>query len=150
MSYNKDDVKEKIELDDIYNLLDYFDAEPQMFNDYIIARTICHGGDSHKLYYYENTQLFKCFTGSCGTFDVFELVQKVQQIDDLNQAIYFIVNFFNLQSQLSDDLDFDIEDYKILTANKRLLEIEPRSQEKVILPECPNYIEYYPQPRILN
>ena len=150
MSYNKDDVKEKIELDDIYNLLDYFDAEPQMFNDYIIARTICHGGDSHKLYYYENTQLFKCFTGSCGTFDVFELVQKVQQIDDLNQAIYFVVNFFNLQSQLSDDLDFDIEDLKILTANKRLLEIEPRSQEKVILPECPNYIEHYPQPRILN
>ena len=40
MSYNKDDVKEKIELDDIYNLLDYFDAEPQMFNNYIIARTI--------------------------------------------------------------------------------------------------------------
>ena len=42
MSYDKELVKEQIELDDIYNLLDFFDAEPQMFNNYIIARTNCH------------------------------------------------------------------------------------------------------------
>ena len=150
MSYNKDEVKNKIEIEDVYNLLDYFDAEPQMFSTYIISKTICHGGHSHKLYYYENTQLFKCFTGGCGTFDIFELVQKVQNIDDLNQAIYFVVNFFNLQSQLSDDTDFDIEDYKILANNKKLLEIESYNKEKILLPEYPELILNYPQPRILN
>lgn len=150
MSYNKDEVKEQITIEDVYDLLEYFGAEPEMFNTYITALTICHGGDSHKLYYYDNTALFKCFTGGCGTFDIFELVQKVKQIDDLNQAVYFIVNFFNLQSKLSDNSDFDIEDYKILSNFKRQEEVEPRIWEKTLLPEVPNLIRYYPQPRILN
>lgn len=150
MSYNKDDVKEQIDIEDVYNLLEYFDAEPQMFNTYITAKTICHGGDSHKLYYYENTQLFKCFTESCGTFDIFELVQKVQQINDLNQAIYFVVNFLNLQSKLSDDTDFDVEDFRILNNFKKLSEIQPYQSQKLLLPEVEDFIKYYPQPRNLS
>ena len=59
MSFDKQTVKEYLELEDIYNLLDYLNGEPQMFSNYIVARTICHDGDSHKLYYYENTQLFR-------------------------------------------------------------------------------------------
>ena len=151
MSYSKDEVKEQLDMNDIYNILEYLDAEPQMFNTYITAKTICHGGDSHKLYYYDNTQLFKCFTGSCGTFDIFELIQKVKDINDLNQAVYFVVNFFNLQSRLSDiDADFDIEDFKILNYFKKLSEIEPRQKQKILLPEINNLIQYYPQPKIIN
>lgn len=146
MSYSKEEVKEQIELEDVYNLLDYFNAEPQMFSDYIIARTVCHGGDSHKLYYYNNTSLFNCFT-HCGSFDIFEFVQKVQGIDDLNAAVSFVVNFFNLQSKLSDQ-DFDLEDFKILANLKRQSEVEPYKKEKISLPELPNYIEHYPQPII--
>ena len=110
MSYDKELVKEALELEDVYALLEYFGAEPQMYGNYIIAKTICHGGDTHKLYYYENTNLCKCYTGSCGSFDIFELIQKMQDVD-LNKAIYFVVNFFNLQSKLreSED-DFSIED----------------------------------------
>ena len=77
MSYSKELVKDTLELEDIYSLIDYFHAEPEMYSNYIVARTVCHGGDSHKLYYYENTQLFKCYTGSCGSFDVFELVNWI-------------------------------------------------------------------------
>ena len=98
MNYNKEVIKEQITIENIYDLLDYLNAAPQMFNNYIISRTVCHNGDSHKLYYYENTQLFKCYSGECGTFDVFELIQKVEKAEDLNQAIYFVVNFFNLQN----------------------------------------------------
>lgn len=103
MTYSKEAVKETLDLEDIYTLLEYLDAEPQMYGTYIIARTICHNGDTHKLYYYENTSLFKCYTGSCGSFDVFELIHKVQEVD-LNTAIYFIVNFFNLQHKI-DEVD---------------------------------------------
>jgi hypothetical protein len=105
MSYSKQEVKEQIDLEDIYNLLDYYSAEPQIFGDYIISRTICHNGigeGSKKLYYYQNTSLFKCFSGDCGSFDIFELVQKMEGIEDLNKAIYFVVNFFNLQSFLEE------------------------------------------------
>lgn len=111
MSYDKQAVKECLELEDIYNLLEYLGGEPQMFSNYIIAKTICHSGDTHKLYFYENTQLFKCYSGECDTFDIFELIQKVENIDDLNKAIYFIVNFFNLQNKIQEsDEDFSLED----------------------------------------
>ena len=122
-TYDKDTVKERIEIEDVYNLLEFFGAEPQMFSDYITARTICHGGDSHRLYFYSNTRLFKCYTGSCGTFDIFELVQKVEGIEDLNQAIFFVVNFFNLQSEI-DDLDYEdtTEDWKIFKKYNKINE----------------------------
>jgi len=147
MSWDKEEVKEHIELEDVYNLLDYFDAEPEMFSNYIIARTICHGGDSRKLYYYENTALFNCFT-HCGSFDIFELVQKVQDMDDLNAAVSFIVNFFNLQSKLKNSEDFDLEDYKILSNFSKLNQIESYNRQKISLPEIQNYIKYYPSPII--
>lgn len=111
MSYSKDKVKEYLNIEDMYNLLDYLGAEPQMFSNYIVAKTICHQGDTHKLYWYENTTLFRCYSGDCGVFDVFELVQKIEDIDDLNKAVYFVVNFFNLQGKIEEaDEDFSLED----------------------------------------
>ena len=149
MSYDKEEVKELLELEDIFNLLEFLGAEPQMYGSYIVAKTICHNGDTHKLYYYENTALCKCYTGPCGTFDIFELIQKVQDLN-LNKAIYFVVNFFNLQSQLAEtDEDFSIEDWKIFSQASKLGEIKTKN-DKIILPQIPNYIEHYPQPRLLN
>ena len=151
MSYDKESVKEQLELEDVYDLLEYFEAEPQMFSNYIIAKTICHNGDTHKLYYYENTQLFKCYTGGCGIFDIFELVQKIQDEQDLNKAIYFVVNFFNLQSKLEEaDEDFSIIDYKYLSQVHKLAELTPKIISKVNLPMITNYIKFYPQPQIIS
>lgn len=152
MSYDKELVKEQIELDDIYNLLDFFDAEPQMFNNYIIARTICHGGNSHKLYYYENTQLFKCYSDSCGSFDIFELVQKVEDIKDLNTAVFYVVNFFNLQSKIDEvDEDFDLDTSKYISQLTKLAQLDEYKKDKIVLPELPmDILDYYPQPEILD
>lgn len=149
MSYSKESVKEQLELEDIFNVLEFLNAEPEMYNSYIVAKTICHSGDTHKLYYYENTQLFKCYTGACGAFDIFELVQKVQDVD-LNKAIYFIVNFFNLQGRLAEsDEDFSIEDWKIFSRYSKVDDIEIK-EDKIALPQLPNYIKHYPQPHLLN
>lgn len=144
-TYDKENVKENIEPEDIYNLLDFFGAEPEMFNDHIVAKTICHGGESKKLYYYYNTSLFQCYSGGCGTFDVFELVRKVENIDDLNRAIYFVVNFFNLQSYLDEiDIKETYEDWKIFKKYDKINNINPPNKDKVVLPEVPNLIEHYP------
>ena len=150
-TYDKETVKENLELEDIYNLLEYFNAEPELYTEYIVAKTICHHGDSHKLYYYDNTQLFKCYTGSCGSFDVFELVQKINEIEDLNKAVYFIVNFFNLQSQIDEiNEDFSLEDWKIFSKYNKINDIEIANNNKIELPQIDNLIKYYPQPRLLN
>lgn len=150
MTYSKETVREFIELEDVYTLLDYLDAEPELYSDHIVARTICHGGDSHKLYYYENTGLFKCFTGECGTFDIFELIVRVNHID-LNEAINFIVFFFNLDNKVeATDLSFD-EDWTYLRKVQKLLSLKPEEHNKLLLPEYDaDILKHFPQPIIKN
>ena len=50
MSYDKIQVKEALSIDDIFDILDSLGAEPEMHDGYITALTVCHGGDSPKLY----------------------------------------------------------------------------------------------------
>ena len=149
MSYSKEEVKELIELEDIFLLLEYYKAEPQMYADHIEALTICHGGDSHKLYYYENSQLFTCYTGGCGKFDVFELVQKLEHLDDFNAAIYFVVQFLNLEGSVTDVEVLNTEDQKAFREYQRVAKIHGEQTEKLILPQIDKSIlEHYPQPLI--
>ncbi len=105
--YDKDEVKNVLDIEDVFDILESLNAEPILKEDYIVSLTVCHGGDSHKLYYYDNTKLFKCFT-HCGTMDIFELLMKIKDID-LNTAISYIVNFFNLGWKITSR--DDIENY---------------------------------------
>lgn len=150
MSFDKEEVKEKLEIEDVYELLEILEGEPELFNTYIVAKTICHNGDTHKLYYYENTKLFKCYTGECGSFDVFELVSKVRGMD-LNQAVYFVVNFFNLQNEIADTEETLLtEDWKVFNKYNKLSGIEIQNDE-IVLPEIDlSILKNYPQPVILN
>ena len=99
--YSKEDlekIKNDLTIEQIEELLISFGADPHIQNNVIISRTICHGGDSHKLFYYDNTKLFKCYTECSETFDVFQLVMKVQKVNNkeiqLPQALKYILNFF--------------------------------------------------------
>ena len=66
-----------------------------------IFQTICHNesGGSYKLYYYPDSRMFHCYT-ECGTsFDLYELVQKVLQVDFI-PAYRFVYNYFGLKAVL--------------------------------------------------
>lgn len=147
MSYNKDTVKEQLSFEDVYSLLESLDAEPEMQNEIIICKTICHGGESHKLYYYENTQLFRCYTHCGDAFDIFDLISKVKNID-LNTAIYYVANFFNLQHRIEEfENDLLSEDWTILKRWSDYNELEPQNKNKILLPEIqPDILDNYPQP----
>ena len=150
MAYSKEDVKEAISMDNIMTLLEHFGANPEDMGDFIIADTICHNGDSHKLYYYDNTKLFNCYT-QCGPFDIFELVMKVKETDDLNAAIYFLVNFFNLQHflQEADSVEYDNEDWKLFNIYDKYNNININT-DKVVLPKYnEGVLKKYPKPLIL-
>lgn len=153
MGYSIQDVKDSIEIEDVYTLLEELGAEPRMYSDYIVSKTVCHDGDSSKLYYYNDSGLFHCYTGECGTFDIVELIQKVKHIEDLQAAIYYAVNFFNLQWKISDkdDIDYNEEDWHFFDRQEELRE-KAREQEKFKLVELQQYddsiLKYYPQPII--
>lgn len=59
-------------------------------------RTICHGGDSHKLYFYRDSKEFHCYT-NCGQMDIINLVQKVKNFT-ISEAISYISNMFGFGS----------------------------------------------------
>lgn len=151
MGYDKDEVKDALTDEDVFEILEQLGAEPQEnSNGNLVCKTICHGGESHKLYYYSNTRLFRCYTDCGDSFDIFELIKRVQNID-LDTAIAYVVNFFNLYSKLDtvDDSAIDRDEWNTIETYKKLASIRINN-EKVVLPEIPeNIIEYYPQPRII-
>lgn len=60
--FDKQEVKNSLSINDIYELLEEWGAEPEYCPTGLIARTVCHNPPeseaSRKLYYYENSQLF--------------------------------------------------------------------------------------------
>lgn len=74
--------------------------------DYIQLPTVCHHGDSHKLYYYRNTHRLVCFT-NCGGMDIFELVAKIKNISN-GQAFKMVVSNFEDSPTQSQPIEEDI------------------------------------------
>ena len=130
ITYDKKEVRSKLNIEQVYELLTDFGAEPEYTNFGILSQTICHnkpGEGSRKLYYYNNTGLFQCYTG-CGSFDPFELVVKVASIQwgkeyDLNDAVRYIAIRFGLagEAQLEDD---SLIDWKTFNSYERLQSLE--------------------------
>ena len=145
INYNKDDIKEKITLENHYNLLEEWGGNPEYTSFGLISDTICHnepGVGSRKLYYYSNSDRYQCYTGcSEPSFDIFELVRKVFRIQknkelDFNDAIRWVAQKLNIIVQLDninpeDDI---LEDWHYLDNYNRVQEIE-LSTNNIILKE---------------
>lgn len=148
INYNKQEVKDELETEDVYQLLVDFGGEPSYTSFGIIAATICHnppGVGSRKLYYYTNSGLFRCYTGCDSYFDIFELVIKVQKIQhdiefDLNDAIRWVAQKFNISGTYEEDKQSDLEDWEVLSEYDRIQEIEDNKQAEIVLKEYDNEI----------
>lgn len=125
MYLDKDEIKNSLTIDQVFNFMkEELNAEPQLINGIIICRTVCHNarGGSHKLYYYNNTKLWKCFT-ECGDepFDIFDLVIRAKKTQgqelSLLEAVKLIAEFFNIVPKERDGFEkarTSLEDWKIL------------------------------------
>lgn len=121
---DKDKFKNILTVNQIFNIVAELGGEPQMKNDeIIICKTICHCGSSHKLYYYDNSKMFKCYTSCQTAFDIFDLVckcknatheKKIQYINgkaterewNLGDGLRFVGAFFNYYGEEdSENLD---------------------------------------------
>ena len=65
-------------------------------NEYFIFTSICHGSESHKLYYYKNSRSFYCYS-NCGSMSVYDTIMKVKDCDfkDAFNYLRTIVNGYN-------------------------------------------------------
>lgn len=131
MTYDKKEVRESLTIDNIFELLQDLGGDPEFTNFGIVSATICHnppGEGSHKLWYYSNTDLFRCWTACGDAFDIFELVIKAKKIQenldmDLNAAVVFVAMKFGISGTLEKE-ELNSEDWKIFNNYKRIQEIE--------------------------
>ena len=166
--YDKDKLKNSISLDKMFDFMGEMGAEPQLVGDKLFCKTICHCGESHKLYYYDNTKLFKCFT-DCGgdAFDIYELVcRNKNNLGELKtyyttegllagrnwemyDAIEFVATYFGFTEQSFDFKDNQLSDWKILENYKRIqnAEIKKKDVELEIYDE--SVLKYMPHPKIM-
>lgn len=125
----KDEIKESLTIAQIYSLLEELGGEPQEYGSSLISKTICHNEcncGKHKLYYYDNTKLFHCYTDcSPNTFDIFELVIKSKKINfnedwSLPQSIAYVAKFFGIEIDYEDNEEHQelLEDWKIFNNYK--------------------------------
>lgn len=136
ISYDKVEIREMLELDQIFDIIHEFGGDPEYTNFGIISTTICHnkpGEGSKKLYFYENSGLFRCYTGCDSTFDIFELVQKVADIQwgknyDLNDAVRWIAYRFGFSGSYLEDENEKLEDWKIIDRYEKNIKIDKEKQ----------------------
>lgn len=133
--FDKQEIRDSLSIDGVFDLLEEWGGEPERCPTGLIARTICHNrlndDASRKLYYYENTGLFRCYTG-CEepVFDIFQLCIKVMNLQnnivyDLNDAVRWIARRFGISGKEEDSPeDTGLEDWKILANYSRIQDIQ--------------------------
>lgn len=160
--YDIKQIREELTLEQIFDLLCEFHAEPKIHNDIIISKTICHNtidninNASNKLYYYENTHLFKCFT-NCDTMDIFELVRKVKTMETGNEwslprAVAFVASYYGYapQSIDFDDNESSLSDYwNILNGYDRIGGVNEKKKIIELKVYDDKIIKNLPRPRLL-
>ena len=150
-------IKNNLSLNQVESLLSDLGAHPFRQNNIIISKTICHCGESHKLFYYDNTKLFRCYTECQDTFDIFQLVMKVQKtlnIDmTLPQALKYILRFFNIEDVSNADFfgetQEELEDWKLLKKYDKNNNKEDNKQIIELKHFDGSFLKNLPQPRIL-
>lgn len=152
--YNKNEIKFNLSLDQMMDILVELDADPVPFmGDIIHCKTVCHGGNSSKLYYYDNTKLFKCYTDCADSFDIFELVRKIKSREEnkewqLPKAVQWVADFFSITGN-ETDLDVDrLDDWDVFDKYDRIKEIN-RERKIVELQkyDC-GFLKNLPRPAI--
>lgn len=173
MHFDKDEIKEQLTTEQIEDLVRDFGGDPHRTNFGFIAGTICHnhpGEGSHKLYYYDNTKLFRCYTGCDATFDIFELVCKCYHVahPDTEQpgmyyGIKYVANKLGITGTTIGDEEFSgipdltiFEKYEKLQVTKedqkrlQLKEYDPIILDRLCYPRIGNWIDEGMKPEILT
>lgn len=130
ISYDKDKIKEQLNIENIFSLLTEWGGEPEFTSFGIMSSTICHNRPfegSRKLYFYSNSGLFHCYTGCENpSFDIFQLCINVMNIQynkvwDLNEAVRFVALRFGLAGEVvAMDQASALQDWNCLENYSRL------------------------------
>jgi hypothetical protein len=117
---DKDRIKNSLTEEEIHKILkDLGSKDPIMGNQY---QTVCHGGHKHKLYYYDDSKSFHCYTDCSENMDIFEVVVRAKGIS-FPQAVRWVAEFTGKAfgfSTVVNQYDNDIvNDWDIINRHKK-------------------------------
>lgn len=119
----------------------------------VLFRTICHDGDSHKLYFYKDSKEFHCYS-NCGQMDIISLVQKVRCCT-ISESIVYISDMFGFGSSVMVEGFYDTPttsaDLDILTRyDKKPKQVDMSREFKYIDENLLNRFYKYYHPSFYN
>lgn len=159
--YDKDGLKNSLSIDQVAEYVAELGGEPYEKNGVLLCKTICHGGESHKLYYYPNTTLFKCYT-DCGgeAFDIFELTRKVLSREqpkaredskwNLPEAIDYVAQYFHFapKQKVDTELLSITDELELFEKYDRIKDININTQEVELKEYDGTFLKHLPHPNI--
>lgn len=127
MQLDKDKIKESLTEEEIYIILkDLGSNDPLQGNQY---QTVCHGGHKHKLYYYDDTKTFHCYTDCSQNLDIFEVVERAKKVS-FPQAVQYVATLagktFGFSSIINNSTEDIIDDWEWINRHKKKEKIIPK------------------------
>ncbi|MEG0899947.1 MAG: hypothetical protein RSF40_09595 [Oscillospiraceae bacterium] len=124
MKYNITQIKQSLTIDDILLIMQSIGAYPLSDNGKeIVFNSICHNSESHKLWYYIETSSFYCWSKCQCSYDIFSLLQKVNNLS-LVEAIEYVISVAKLPIETA-----------IKTKSKIPIDDWQKDLKKFIMPE---------------
>jgi hypothetical protein len=130
---DKERIKQELNQQDIKFLLkDLGSEEPHIDKDNnLIFTTVCHNSNSgsHKLYYYNDTKSFRCYTECSDSFDIYELIRRSKLQKNIKLSFYecikYVASLTNKNIYMSSILsnsekDYLIDDWEWIKKYKRI------------------------------
>ena len=136
-----DELMELVTTEDVINILnDLGSGNPKKDknNDNVLQfSTVCHGGDSHKLYYYIDSKFFVCYT-SCGSMSLFDLIMSTNNVD-FPEAFKYLCKFKNITNFSKKKKG--LQKKEVENDDLKFLKLHLRKKEKQLV-KLPSYNKY--------
>jgi len=138
---DRDELMELVTTEDVINILnDLGSGSPQKDknnDNALLFSTVCHGGKSHKLYYYIDSKIFKCYT-SCGSMSLFDLIMSTKNII-FQEAFAYLCKFKNVTNFSKQKKGLQKKEYE--NEDLKFLKLHLRKKEKQLI-KLPSYNKY--------
>lgn len=112
--------------------------------EFLTFRTVCHCGQSHKLYFYTTSKKFYCYT-NCGSMSLYDLVGRVKRCE-------FKDSFNFLAKRAGVNLNSDREGIQsgMTKENKGFINLLERKKERKQNHSSVSNITHFYNPNVLN
>lgn len=137
---DKEELLELITTEDVIEILKDLGSEDYKTDNQgnLYFLTVCHGGESHKLYYFTDSKFFKCFT-CCGVMSLYDVIMSAKNIE-FKESYAYVCKFKNISNKRK--MRIGLQKAEIENEDLDFLKIHLYKKEKqmIKLPSYNNYI----------